>query len=66
VLVESVFSWPGLGRLAFESVLARDFNLLLGILLLSSLLVIVVNIFVDLLYAAIDPRVAVVRTGARP
>ncbi len=65
VLVESVFSWPGLGRLAFESVLARDFNLLLGILLLSSLLVIVVNILVDLLYAAIDPRVAVVRTGAR-
>lgn len=65
VLVESVFSWPGLGRLAFESVLARDFNLLLGILLLSSLLVTVVNILVDLLYAVIDPRVSVSRAGGR-
>lgn len=65
VLVESVFSWPGLGRLAFESVLARDFNLLLGILLLSSLLVTVVNILVDLLYAAIDPRVSVAGAGSR-
>jgi peptide/nickel transport system permease protein len=57
VLVESVFSWPGLGRLAFESILARDFNLLLGILLLSSVLVTVINIVVDLAYAWLDPRV---------
>lgn len=60
-----MFSWPGLGRLAFESVLARDFNLLLGILLLSSLLVTIVNIFVDLIYAAIDPRVSVTRAEGR-
>ena len=59
VLVESVFSWPGLGRLAFESILARDFNLLLGILLLSSVLVTVVNILIDLLYVFLDPRVNV-------
>ena len=58
VLVESVFSWPGLGRLAFEAVLARDFNLLLGILLLSSLLVTLINIAVDLLTVAVDPRIA--------
>ncbi|HSI61159.1 MAG TPA: ABC transporter permease [Ideonella sp.] len=57
VLVESVFSWPGLGRLAFEAVLARDFNLLLGILLLSSLLVTVINIAVDLVTVLLDPRV---------
>jgi peptide/nickel transport system permease protein len=57
VLVESVFSWPGLGRLAFESILARDFNLLLGILLLSSVLVTLINIVVDLAYAWLDPRV---------
>ncbi|URI06160.1 ABC transporter permease [Aquincola tertiaricarbonis] len=57
VLVESVFSWPGLGRLAFEAILARDFNLLLGILLLSSLLVTVINILVDLATALLDPRV---------
>jgi peptide/nickel transport system permease protein len=57
VLVESVFGWPGLGRLAFESVQQRDYNLLLGILFVSSLLVIAVNLAVDLLYAALDPRI---------
>ncbi len=57
VLVETVFAWPGLGRLAYEAVFQRDFNLLLGILLLSSVLVIVVNIVVDLLYALLDPRI---------
>ncbi|THF62117.1 ABC transporter permease [Pseudothauera rhizosphaerae] len=57
VLVESVFSWPGLGRLAFESILARDFNLLLGILLFSSVMVTILNIFVDVVYAVLDPRI---------
>lgn len=57
VLVESVFAWPGLGRLAFEAILARDFNLLLGILLLSSLMVTAINIVVDLASAWLDPRV---------
>lgn len=57
VLVESVFSWPGLGRLAFEAILSRDFNLLMGILFLSSLLVTGMNIAVDLVYAWVDPRV---------
>jgi len=59
VLVESVFSWPGLGRLAFESILARDFNLLLGILFLSSILVTVINTVIDLFYGLLDPRVSV-------
>jgi peptide/nickel transport system permease protein len=58
VVVETVFSWPGLGRLAFEAVLKRDFSVLLGILLLSSLMVIVVNVLVDLLQAWLDPRIA--------
>ncbi|MET0390018.1 MAG: ABC transporter permease [Polyangiales bacterium] len=57
VIVESVFGWPGLGRLAFEAVIARDVNLLLGILLLSSVVVTLVNMAVDLLYPLIDPRV---------
>lgn len=59
IVIESVFSWPGLGRLALESVLARDYNVLLGILLLSSLLVIVANMLVDLLHAWLDPRIQV-------
>ena len=58
-VIETVFSWPGLGRLALESVLARDYAVLLGILFLSSLLVIVVNMLVDLLQAWLDPRIQV-------
>jgi len=57
VVVETVYSWPGLGRLAFEAVMARDFTVLLGILLLSSLLVIAANVVVDLLHAWLDPRI---------
>lgn len=57
VLVETVFAWPGLGRLAYEAVFQRDFNLLLGVLIMSSMLVIVVNITVDLIYGWLDPRI---------
>ncbi|EJN09434.1 ABC transporter permease [Herbaspirillum sp. YR522] len=57
VLVETVFSWPGLGRLAFEALFQRDFNLLLGILLCSSVVVIVVNWIVDAVYVRLDPRI---------
>jgi len=59
VVVETVYSWPGLGRLAFEAVMSRDFTVLLGILLLSSLLVIIANAAVDLLQAWLDPRIGV-------
>jgi len=59
VVVETVYSWPGLGRLAFDAVMGRDFKVLLGILLLSSLLVIVANALVDLLQACLDPRIEV-------
>ncbi len=57
VVVETLFGWPGMGRLALEAVLARDFSVLLGVLLLSSLLVIVANIAIDLLHAWLDPRI---------
>jgi peptide/nickel transport system permease protein len=57
VVVESVFAWPGLGQLAFQSLFARDFNLLLGIFFLSACLVVVVNLVVDLIYLALDPRI---------
>jgi peptide/nickel transport system permease protein len=57
VVIESVFGWPGLGRLAFESVMARDHIVLLGILLMSSFLVIAANLVVDLLQLLLDPRV---------
>ena len=57
ILVETVFNWPGLGRLAFDSVLRRDYPTLLGILLFASLLVVVMNQLTDLAYRLIDPRI---------
>ena len=57
VVVESVFAWPGLGQLAFQSLFARDFNLLLGIFFLSACLVVVVNLAVDVVYGILDPRI---------
>lgn len=58
VVVESVFSLPGLGRLAYEAVVQRDLNTLLGIVFMSAILVITVNFLVDLLYARLDPRIS--------
>lgn len=57
-VVETVFGWPGIGRLALEAVQAREHRVLLGILLLSSLLVIACNVLVDLLHLRLDPRMA--------
>jgi peptide/nickel transport system permease protein len=56
VLVETVFSWPGLGTLAFDSILGRDYPTLLGVLFFSSVLVIIANLLTDLSYRWIDPR----------
>lgn len=57
VVVESVFALPGLGRLAYESVVQRDLNTLLGIVFVSAILVIVINFIVDMAYAKLDPRI---------
>lgn len=57
ILIETVFGWPGLGRLVFESLLQRDLNTLLGILFLSSLVVVAATIIVDLIYGLLDPRI---------
>ncbi len=59
ILVETVFAWPGIGRLAFDALLARDYNLLLGVFVCTSTMVVLFNIVTDLLYAAIDPRIEV-------
>ena len=58
VVIETVFSLPGVGRLAYDSVVTRDLNTLLGIIFASALVVIVVNLAVDLVYARLDPRIA--------
>jgi peptide/nickel transport system permease protein len=59
VIIESVFSWPGLGQLAFTALFSRDLNLLLGIFLVSSCLVVLVNIAIDIVYVLLDPRIKV-------
>lgn len=57
VLVETVFAWPGLGRLAYNAVFQRDLNLLLGLLFICSLMVIAANILTEVAYRLIDPRI---------
>ena len=57
VLVEAVFTWPGLGTLALEAILRRDGPTILGILFFSAAVVVVFNLLTDLTYNLIDPRV---------
>lgn len=59
VVVEVVFAWPGLGRLVYEAVAARDYPLIQGAVLLVAVMFIVVNLIVDVLYAIADPRIRV-------
>ena len=62
VLVEAVFTWPGLGTVALESILRRDGPTILGVLLFSSVVVVVFNLLTDLTYSVLDPRI---RVGAK-
>ncbi len=59
IVIESVFSWPGIGTLIVEAVSGRNFPVVVGVLFISSMLVIAANLLVDLLYMALDPRVEV-------
>lgn len=57
VLTETVFSWPGIGRLLVDSISARDFPMVQGIIFVFAAMFIVVNVITDLLYTVVDPRV---------
>jgi peptide/nickel transport system permease protein len=57
IVTETIFSWPGMGRLYFEGVSNRDYFLLMGILFIGSLLVVVMNLVADVIYAWADPRI---------
>ncbi|MDE4276614.1 ABC transporter permease [Phaeobacter gallaeciensis] len=57
VLTETVFAWPGIGRLMFESLAARDYNTILGVFLVSAAMVILFNIVTDIVYRLVDPRI---------
>jgi peptide/nickel transport system permease protein len=62
VVTESVFGWPGIGRLAVQAAKTRDYPLVMGLTLVAAVIVVVTNLVVDLLYAVVDPRVR--REGA--
>lgn len=62
VLTETVFNWPGIGRLAYEAVFNLDIPLIIGIVLFSALLIVSANIAVDVLYAWLDPRIRLERS----
>ena len=57
VITETVFAWPGIGRMFVQAMFARDYPLLMGVLMLGSLMVIVFNLIADLLYGFLDPRI---------
>lgn len=57
VVVETVFAWPGIGRLAFEAVQWRDYPVIQGVVLLVSTIILTANLLVDVLYAYLDPRI---------
>jgi len=57
IVVETVFAWPGMGRLAYEAITARDFPVIQAVVLVTALVVVVANFTVDLLYVYLDPRI---------
>jgi peptide/nickel transport system permease protein len=58
VIIEQIFAWPGLGLLAYEAIGRRDYPVILAVTMLSGAAVMIVNVFVDVVYALVDPRVS--------
>src|SRR3954465_12277234 len=58
VLVETVYSWPGMGRLFFDALTVRDYPVLMGILLLGAVLIVLGNLIADIIYGVLDPRIS--------
>ncbi len=57
IITETVFAWPGIGRLTYEAVIYRDFPLLQAVIILKAVLILAINLVVDILYAYVDPRI---------
>jgi ABC-type dipeptide/oligopeptide/nickel transport system permease component len=57
IVTETVFAWPGVGRLTYEAVIYRDFPLLQAVIILKAILILSINLVVDILYAYVDPRI---------
>lgn len=61
VVIEVIFSWPGIGRLMIEGLLSRDFPVVQGVALMAGAMIVAVNLVVDILYAYVDPRIRLMR-----
>jgi peptide/nickel transport system permease protein len=57
IVTETIFTWPGLGRLFIDSVGARDYFVLMGLLLVSTIFILLANLLADVLYGIVDPRI---------
>ena len=57
IIIESIFGWPGMGRLAIDAVHGRDYNMLMAINMVGATMVLVTNLVIDIVYAYIDPRI---------
>ncbi|ASJ74210.1 ABC transporter permease [Granulosicoccus antarcticus] len=60
VLTETVFAWPGIGRLMFEAINQRDYNVILGVFFVCAAMVLLFNLITDILYGLVDPRISVI------
>jgi peptide/nickel transport system permease protein len=57
IVTETVFAWPGIGRLTYEAVIYRDFPLLQAVIIMAAVMIVFINLIVDILYAYVDPRI---------
>jgi len=57
VIIEVIFAWPGIGRLLYEGIFQRDFPLVQGVVMEAGIMIVVINLVIDILYAYIDPRI---------
>lgn len=57
IVTETVFAWPGIGRLTYEAVIFRDFPLLQAVIIMAAVMIVFINLLVDILYAYVDPRI---------
>jgi peptide/nickel transport system permease protein len=61
VIIEVIFAWPGIGRLLYEGIFQRDFPLVQGVVMLAGIMIVLINLVIDILYAYIDPRIRLAR-----
>jgi peptide/nickel transport system permease protein len=61
VIIEVIFAWPGIGRLLYEGIFQRDFPLVQGVVMEAGIMIVLINLIVDILYAYIDPRIRLTR-----